>query len=327
LGALLQDYFRKHLLEHRGASGRTIESYRDAFRLLLRFFSECHGIRPSQLRMEQLDAPAILGFLDWLERERGNGVSTRNARLAALRSFLRFAVLQSPAHLAQLERALAVPMKRCDKPLLGYLTREEMEAVLSAVDRQHRSGERDFVLLTLAYNTGARVSELIGVRRSDLELGRAPSVQLHGKGRKERCVPLWPRTAKLMASWLAQFPASEEDAHVFLNRTGEQLSRSGVEKRLRIAVTRASTACPSLMGRRVSPHTLRHTTAMHMLQAGVDIYSIALWLGHESPTTTHGYVEADLQMKRRTLAALEAPDAPIRRFAPKDDVLAFLESL
>jgi site-specific recombinase XerD len=210
--------------------------------------------------------------------------------------------------------------------MLGFLSREEVDAVQTAPDRTTWSGRRDHVLFAALYNTGARVSEIVALRVADFTEGPTATLHLRGKGRKERVVPLWKTTARLLAGWLAGHPRTP-DRPLFPNRNGRPMSRSGVASRLRLAVRKATVTCPSLRGRRISPHTLRHTTAMHLLQAGVDITVIALWLGHESPTTTHSYIEADLAMKQRALDRLTAPSHPQPRSAPRDDLLAFLDGL
>jgi integrase/recombinase XerD len=323
---LLQDFFCLRLLAQRNASPRTIATYRDAFRLLLGYVQKHHRKAPAALSLADLDAPLVLAFLDHLERDRHNTIRSRNARLAALRSFFHYAASRDPEHLPVVQRVLAIPQKRHDRPLLGFLTREEIIAVQAAADSRTWSGRRDHVLLATLYNSGARVSEIISLRRADFSDGRTATLHLRGKGRKERVVPLWTSTSRLIHSWIAANPAPV-DAPLFPNRGLAAMTRSGVAFRLRLAVSRAVDRCPSLRGRRISPHTLRHTTAMHLLQAGIDITVIALWLGHASPTTTHAYVEADLDMKRRALDRL--PGVPQRRVRPKmrDDLLAFLDGL
>ncbi len=324
--ALLRDFFHQRLVAQRGASAQTVASYRDAFEIFLRFAERRTGRTPSALTIEDLDAPAVLAFLDYLEEKRGNCPRTRNLRLTAIRSFLRYASLRDPAALPVAQRVLAIPPKRVDQPVLGYLSRDEIDAVLAAPDRSTWSGQRDAVLFAVLYNTGARVSEAIAIRVADVLLDRAAALRIHGKGRKERIVPLWKSTATQLRRWLTRLPASP-NAPVFPNCAARPLSRSGVEHRLRVAVATASTRCPSLAGRHVSPHTLRHTTAMHLLQSGVDITTIALWLGHEDPATTHTYIEADLAMKEAALRRLEDPAPASLRFRPNDRLLAFLEAL
>ncbi len=323
---LVQDFFLKHLGSQKGASPRTVESYRDTFRLLLAYARKRLKKPAVEILLTDLDAPLLLDFLGHLETDRGNSVRTRNARLTAIRSFLHYASFRAVAQLPVLRRSLSIPMKRFDKPMLGYLSRDEMDAVLAASDRSTWSGERDFVLLSVAYNTGARVSELLALNVEDVELDKGRAIRVLGKGRKLRSIPLWKSSAALLKSWIKSRP-SAQSAPVFPNRGGQRRTRSGVEKRLRTVVRRAAATCPSLKGRKISPHTLRHTTAMHLLQAGVDVNSIALWLGHVNPSTTHAYVEADLAMKERTLQKLAPPSSGSRRFRADDRLLAFLNGL
>lgn len=324
--ALLQQFFQRRLLAERGASAHTIASYRDTFELLLRYAERQTGRTASALTLADLDAPLVLAFLDHLEHERGNSPRTRNLRLTAIRSFMRYASLRDPASLPVTERVLAISAKRFDRPALDFLTRAEVEALLAAPDQASWSGQRDAVLLAMLYNSGARVSELAGLRVADLLLDRASALHLHGKGRKERVVPLWKRTASQLRGWLSRIDQSP-DAPVFPNRAGKPMTRSGVEQRLRVAISKASQRCPSLAARRISPHTLRHTTAMHLLQSGVDITVIALWLGHEDTATTHLYVEADLAMKEAALKRLDEPSLKPVRYKAPDQLLAFLEAL
>lgn len=324
---LLQDFFCEYLLAQRNASPRTISSYRDAFRLLLRYMQDRTRKPLATLTLAELDAPVLLAFLEHLERDRHNGIRSRNARLAALRSFYRYIATRDPLSLPIAQRVLAIPAKRHDRPLLGFLSREEIDALQRAPDATTWNGRRDRALLATLYNTGARVSEIIGLRAMEVDTASATAaVHLRGKGRKERRVPLWKTTARLLDAWLVENPGPVERP-VFPNDRGHPLSRSGVAQRLHLAVVAASKVHPSLLNRRISPHTLRHTTAMHLLQAGVEITVIALWLGHENPSTTHGYVEADLAMKKRALDKVAPPTHPRTRFKPSRDLLAFLEAL
>jgi integrase/recombinase XerD len=325
-GQLVQDFFLRRLVAQRGASARTIESYRDAFELLFGFVEDRTGKPPSALQLADLDAPFVLDFLDHLETERGNSVRTRNARLAAIHSFMRYASIRDPASLPTTQRVLAIPAKRFDRPVLGYLTREQVTAILAAPDRGTWSGHRDAVLLATAYNTGARVSELTGLQVRDVLLDRQTAVHLHGKGRKQRAIPLWKNTATELRGWLHRIN-SAPDAPVFPNRAGAPLTRSGVRDRLNRAVATAEQRCPSLHGQHITPHTLRHSTAMHLLQSGTDLAVIALWLGHSSPAITHQYLEADLATKEAALQRLADPSATPTRFHPSDRLLAFLDSL
>jgi site-specific recombinase XerD len=323
---LVRQFFCERLIAQQNASARTVASYRDTFRLLLGFFAENRGRPLASLSIADLDAPVILAFLDHLEKGRGNCVRTRNARLAALRSFLKFAAARDPTCLPAVQRVLAIPMKRFERPLLGYLSREEMAAILAAPDASTWSGQRDRVLFGLMYNTGARVSEAIGLRRTDVELAPSRTVRIEGKGRKQRVIPLWPSTAARLREWLPRI-GPDPRSPLFPNAHGSLLSRSGVEDRLREAIRLAVARCPTLEGRRISPHTLRHSTAMHLLQSGVDITVIALWLGHEGTETTHQYVEADLALKERTLSRIEElPSLPLR-YRAGDELLRFLDGL
>jgi site-specific recombinase XerD len=323
---LVQEFFCVRLIQQQDASARTVASYRDTVRLLLDYLQRARKKRPTDVAMSDLDAPTITAFLDHLEKGRRNSARTRNVRFAAIRSFMRYVASRDPASLAIAQRVLAIPLKRFARPALTFLSREEVAAVLDAPDGSTWSGHRDRVLFSLLYNTGARVSEAIAIRRSDVSLDATRSVRVLGKGRKQRTVPLWKSTVEQLRNWESRI-SPEPNGYLFPNRRGELLSRSGVEKRLRDAVAEAAERCPSMRGKKVSPHTLRHTTAMHLLQSGVDITVIALWLGHESTGTTHHYVEANLAMKDEALARLS--DIPTKdvRFRPQDDLLSFLERL
>jgi site-specific recombinase XerD len=323
---LVQDFFLRRLIDQRGASARTVESYRDTFELLFGYIEERLGKRTDVLTLSDLDAPVILDFLDHLEAVRGNSARTRNARLAAIHSFMRYAAVRDPASLPITTRVLAIPAKRFDRPVLGYLTREQIAAILAAPDRSTWAGQRDAVLFAVAYNTGARVSELTALRVRDVLLDREGALHLYGKGRKQRVIPLWKSTAKELREWMRQIPATP-DASLFPNRQGMAMTRSGVRDRLDRAVATAERSCPSLHGQHVSPHTIRHSTAMHLLQSGTDLAVIALWLGHSSPAVTHQYLEADLETKEATLSRLGEPKPGSARFRPRDRLLAFLEGL
>jgi site-specific recombinase XerD len=324
--ALVQAFFAEHLTQQRALSPRTVAAYRDAFMLFLDFAQLNLGKSPAALSLADLTPELILAFLDHLERDRHNTVRSRNARLAALRAFLKFAAHRDVASLHVIERSLGVPMKRFERPMLGYLSHEEMRAVIGTPDGSWIS-ERDHLLLRLLYNTGARVSEIIGVKVSDVVLVGAACVYLHGKGRKQRTLPLWRSTVKDVRAWLKLNPQLATTSALLPNRDGNAMTRSNVTQRLALAVHSAAKILPDLATRHISPHTIRHTTAMHLLQSGAGIEVVALWLGHESPTTTHHYVEADLAMKERALARLQEPETQIHRFHAPDSLLAFLKSL
>lgn len=324
--ALVQEFFTQYLTTQRALSPQTVACYRDAITLFLRFAAPHLGKAPTSMRLTDISSELILKYLAHLEHDRHNSVRSRNLRLTALRSFMKFAGRRDVTALHTVERAMAVPMKRFDRPMLGHLTREEMVAVLAQPGSEWTS-QRDHLLFTLLYNTGARVSEIIGARVADVVLDGAACVHLHGKGRKERSVPLWKSTVGAIRTWLRANPELRSHSALLPNRTGQPMTRCNVAQRLALAVERAAPAYPSLKSKRVSPHTLRHTTAMHLLQSGVPFNVIALWLGHESTNTTHRYVEANLQMKEQALARLEAPGIKPTRFRATDDLMKFLQTL
>ena len=326
LPELIRHFFCQRLCAERHLSSATVASYRDSFCLLLDFAAKQTERQHSQLQLEDLGAPLVLKFLDHLETQRGNTVRTRNARLAAIQTFMRYVAQQEPTALVLSTRVLAIPNKRFDRPLLGYLSHSEMQSLLDAPDRNTWTGWRDAMLWELLYQTGGRVSEIVALNRQDVQFGEVNLVQLHGKGRKQRPVVLHQGTATRLKQWLEEL-ATDPLTPLFTNHGGKRLSRFGVIQRLRVSVQKALSTCPSLQGRKISPHTFRHTTAMHMLQSGVDFASIALWLGHESMNTTHQYVEADLEMKKKTLAKLEAPKGKASHYKASQDTLEFLRSL
>jgi site-specific recombinase XerD len=323
--SLVQRFFTEHLRAQRNVSPQTVATYRDTFRLFLPFLSSLLRRSVDQLDLASLSPEHVLGFLDHLERQRGNCVRTRNVRLAALRCFTRFALAHADPEFIEIgQRILAIPLKRAPKPLLGFLTRDEINAILTACDDASWSSRRDRLLFTLLYNTGARISEVIALRVGDVH---GEIVQLHGKGRKNRAVPLWPQTRRMLHQWYRS-QQLKVDQPLFTNTRGVPLTRAGVSFRLARAVRSAIPSCPSLQRRGISPHTFRHSTALHLLKAGVALEVIALWLGHESPVTTHSYIEADLDMKARVLRSLEAPSPPPRRRRTEyPRLLAFLEAV
>ena len=323
---LLQNYFYQRLIQQRNASDKTVKSYRDTFRLLFLFAKEKLSKNASQLSLTDLNASFILEFLNYLETERHNTVRSRNARLAAIRSFLQYIAYQDPASLPLIQQVLAIPMKRYDRPLVGFLSREEMLAVLAAPDIKTWNGKRDHAMLTTLYNTGARVSEIVALRRCDVDIKQMGVIYLHGKGRKERVIPLWKNTLKIIKNWFEQIE-NLPNTPLFPNRNGKCMTRSGIEDRLKSAVKIAEKNCNALKNKKITPHVIRHTTAMHLLQSGVDLTVIALWLGHESITTTHHYIEADMKMKKKALAAIQDPKGKILNYVPSDKLLSFLESL
>jgi site-specific recombinase XerD len=324
--SLVQQFFTEYLVAQRALSPRTVACYRDALTLFLDFASSTLHRAPSDTRLTDLRPELILAFLDHLERNRHNAIRSRNLRLTALRAFLKFAGRRDVTSLHIVEQALAVPMKRFEQPMLGFLTRPEMEAVLGQPGTLW-SSKRDHLLLAMLYNTGARVSEIIGVRVVDVIVDGSACVHLHGKGRKLRSIPLWHTTIVEVRAWLRLNPTLRGEAALLPNRNGQAMSRSNVAQRLDLAVARAAAKEPGLLKKAVSPHTLRHTTAMHLLQSGVPFNVIALWLGHESMNTTHRYVEANLAMKEKALARLEPPSTKMGRFRAPDALMRFLQAL
>lgn len=324
--SLLERFFVDRLMCQRQTSPHTIAGYRDTFRLLLLFAQQKLGKDPSILALEDLDANMIGAFLDHLEKERSNSPRSRNVRLAAIHSFFRFVAFQAPAKAALIQRVLAMPGKRYDRNLVGFLDLEEVAAILAAQDRSTWAGRRDYLLLLLAVQTGLRVSELTALRPEDITLGSGAHVRCMGKGRKERCVPLRKEAASALRAWIAENATRNRNV-LFPNARGGKLSTDGVQFLLAKHAKTASKVCPSLMKKRVSPHVLRHTTAMDLLRHGVDRSVIALWLGHESMETTQAYLTADLEMKQRALAKLEPGKAKLPLFRPDDRLLAFLKSL
>jgi site-specific recombinase XerD len=324
--SLLQRFFVDRLTTQKNASKATIAAYRDTFRLLLSYADQQYGKAPSTMTFSDFNAELVLAFLDFLETDRKNSIRSRNARLAAVHSFAKYACLQCPQAIHILQQILAIPMKRFEKPLASFLSRDEIKAVLSAPNTNTRCGQRDRLLLKILYNTGARVSEAIGIRVSDVTLVGSPCIRLRGKGRKQRTIPIWKETASDIRSWI-QSQSLNPDQPLLPNRNGSTMTRSNVSERLAIAVSKAIKQCPQLKKHKITPHSIRHATALHLLQAGIDISVIALWLGHESPTTTHMYVEADLAMKERALAAITPVKAKRARFKPSDSLLSFLEGL
>lgn len=326
IGPTLQAFFTDRLLRERAASPLTVAAYRDTWRLLLAFATKRTGNTPSSLDFNDIDAPLVSQFLDHLERERGNAIRTRNARLAAIHSLFRYAALRHPEHAACIGRVLAIQTKRFERTVVNFLTEAEVDALLSAPDGATWTGRRDRALLLVAVQTGLRISELIGLCTSDVHLGTGAHVLCHGKGRKERVTPLTTATVQVLRRWLEEQRTSSMRP-LFPTRTGTPLSRDAIERRIRLYTIKAATVCPTLRRKRVTAHTLRHTAAMRLLEVGVDTTVIALWLGHEHVDTTAIYLQAHLAIKERALAKIRAPQTHLRRYRAPDTLLSFLEAL
>lgn len=323
LAPYLSAFLREHLPRERGASQHTIASYAHCYRLLLTFAAERRKTRPSRLGIEDLDATLICAFLDHLEAERANSAKSRNARLAAIHSLFRFLEYRVPSCLEQARRIHAIPMKRSVQPLVGYLTRAEMQALLAAPDPRTAAGLRDLAMLHLAFAAGLRVSELVGLRLEQFEDAAMPSLHVIGKGRRERILPLWQETARTLRRWIAVRPA-QGDPQLFLNAAGRRMTRSGFEYILRKHAAVAAAGETSIAGKRVTPHVLRHSCAMHTLQAIGDVRKVSLWLGHASVQTTEMYLRADPTEKLEALTAMGPPTLQRGRFTVPDKLMAML---
>jgi integrase/recombinase XerD len=327
LAPLMQAFFTDRLISQRRCSQNTIAGYRTTFRLLLAFAAARTGKAPSTLDIADLDAPLIGAFLDHLEHQRGNQIRTRNNRLAAIHSLFSYGALRHPEHAATIQRVLAIPTKRCDRNLVTWLTETEVEALLAAPDRATWAGRRDHAMLVLTAQTGLRISELTGLSIADTHLGVGPYVHCLGKGRKERATPLTPLTVRVIRAWLAERGGQPCDP-LFPTITGTPLSHDAVEHRLARHLVTARAGCASLRAKRVGMHTLRHSAAMRLLESGTDVTVIALWLGHEQPSTTAQiYLHADMTQKERAIARVTPPGTTPGRYQAPDTLLAFLDAL
>jgi integrase/recombinase XerD len=329
LGAILRDYFTDHLPRLRGSSPHTIQSYRDSIVLLLRFLSGRRNKPVTGLNLADLDPPAILAFLSYLEQERKNGTSTRNVRLSAIHAFFHFVAFRNPEHLDLAQRVLGIPFKRAQQRVIDYLEYEEIDSILKAIDRTTPQGNRDYALLAVMFNTGARVQEIAGLRACDVQLIKPFQVRLFGKGRKERYCPLWPQTAAVLRSFCKQRNLdSRSEAHVFLNHRAQPLSRFGIRHILSKCLGLAGESAPNLRKKRLHPHSVRHSTAVALLKSGVDLSTISHLLGHASPSTTSRYARLDLEMKRKAIAHVKPVARRARTPWSRDrTILDWLESL
>ena len=299
----VQYFFQRYLSQERGLSPNTILAYRDALKLFLVFAATFRSKSVPRLALEDLDADTVLAFLKEIECTRKNSAVTRNLRLAPLKTFFSYLITQDTFRVGQYQKIISIPLKRTSKPLMGYLEIKEMKAIFHSMDQETSSGQRDYVLLKFLYNTGARVQEACDLSVKAFQLQDPPWVMITGKGRKIRQVPLWPDTAALLKAYFVNRAILDKpEAKVFVNAWGESLTRSGIQHIIRTRITRVASQCPSLAAKKISPHTFRHTTAMHLLQSGVDLTVIKSWLGHVNLSTTHIYVEIDLEMKRKALS-------------------------
>lgn len=326
LAPTMQGFFTERLIGQRRASPNTINSYRDTFRLLLHFAHQHTRKTPSDLELVDVDATLVAAFLDHLEHGRGNSVSTRNNRLAAIHSLFNYAAFRHPDHAETIQRVLAIPAKKTERQLVSFLTDTETVALIQAPDRATWTGRRDHALILTAIHTGLRVSELTTLTNADIELGYGAHLRCHGKGRKERITPLTTETVAVLQTWMTERRGAPTDP-LFPSRRGSPLSRDAVAARITHHTKTAAAACPTLATKRVTPHTLRHTCAMRLLHAGVDTTVIALWLGHESVDTTQIYLHADLSIKERAIARTSPTGTRPGRYNPPDKLLAFLEAL
>jgi site-specific recombinase XerD len=326
LAPAMQAYFSDRLIAQRGSSPNTIAAYCQTFRLLLRFAAKRTGKQPSELDIAQLDAPLITGFLEHLEKARGNSISSRNNRLAAIHSLFAYMALHHPEHAASIQRVLAIPHKRTERNLVTYLTEPEVDALLGACDQSIWTGRRDHTMFVLTIQTGLRISELAALTCADITLTTGANVHCVGKGRKERRTPLVPDTRKVLKAWLKERAGAPTDP-LFPTTTGKHPSRDAIERRLAHHLAVAADACPSLKTKHVTMHTLRHTAAMRLLIAGNDVTTIALWLGHEQISTTNIYLHADMTHKQQAIDRAKPLDAKPGRYRPPDTLLKFLEDL
>lgn len=326
LAPLVQRFFTDRLGGQLDASPNTVAAYRDAFRLLLRFASDRYGLPPTALSVADVDAGTIAAFLDHLEKERGCKPRSRNARLAAYRSFFRFVAVEEPAHLLHAQRVLAMRSKKHETVTVAFLEPDEVRAVLAAPDRTTRLGRRDHALLLVMLETGLRVSEVAGLKGEDVRLGTGAHVRCMGKGRKRRATPIRREVAAVLEAWMVEVRCGPADP-LFPTMRGSAIGRDAIEHLVRKHAATASATCPTLRAKTVTPHVLRHTTAMTLLRGGVDQVVIALWLGHEQVATTQVYVHADMRMKERAMARMATTERGAVRFKPDDRLLAFLEAL
>jgi len=326
---LLEHYFLSYLIAQKKASPQTVATYRDSFTLYLGFLSTIQHINPEKVELVHFSLPYLESFCNHLEQERLCCSSTINLRIASIKSFLRYAAVEAPEYSDIIRKALTLPCRKIDKPVIAFLKKDEYEAMLEICEGNDEISSRDKMLLMVLYNTGCRVSELINVQVSDVSISNksgTSSIHFYGKGRKERTTPIWKTTAHYIEQYIKSKGLERKD-RLFQNKQGGNLTRSGVSQRIALLATKASSITPSLKEKKISPHTFRHSAAMNLLQAGVDISTIAIWLGHESIETTHKYMVADLEIKRKAMEKLEESQNGTFNYKPSKSILSFLESL
>ena len=328
LAPTLQSFFTDYLIGQRGVSGHTITAYRDTLRLLLGYAHERTGVRPSNLDIAMLDTELVADFLTMLEQRRANSTATRNARLAAIHSLFRHAAWRHPEHADLIARVLAIPAKRAHNNVVSYLTGTEVDALLASPDLRTWTGRRDHTLLLLMVTTGVRVGELTALTRGDVYTDRhGAHIAIHGKGRKDRLTPLDTLTTAALRGWLTENSAGSHTPLFPARGTTRKMTTDAVAQRIKIHTATATTSCPSIAGKNVTPHVMRHSCAMGMRAVGLDVTTISLWLGHESPTSSRPYLHADLQLKQRALDRTRPPHTRTGRYTAPDKLIAFLESL
>ena len=327
---LLENYFLKYLISQKSASPRTIATYRDGFTLYLKYLSDKQGIAPEKVEIRHFSLEYVSGFTEYLEKERSCGASTINLRLATIKSFLHYALVEAPEYTDTIRKTLALPSRKTDQPVITFITKNEYEALLGACNGESLISSRDKLIIMIMYNTGCRVSELINIRVCDISSAHStaetPYIHFYGKGRKERNTPIWKSTDAYIQKYVSQQPLSK-NSFIFKSRRGDCITRSGVAQRITTITRKAFKECNSLKEKNITPHSFRHSAAMNLLQAGVDISTIAIWLGHESIETTHKYMVADLEIKRRAMEKLNETTDNSFNYKPSKSILAFLSSL
>ncbi len=315
-------------MKQKNVSACTISSYRDTFRIFLRYMNSEKQCVPSQITIEMINAETIIKFLNYLETVRKNSIKTRNNRLSAIHSFFEYVSFQAPEYLSIIQRVMSIPFKKTETKNVNYLIKEEIDSILNGCDLRCWLGRRDKIMISILYNTGVRVSELISIEIKDIVLNKNGTGSIHviGKGRKERTIPIWKSTQNYISEFMKETHGNTTE-YLFTSQYGEKLTRSGIKYRLDCLVKNASLNCPTLIKKQVTPHVFRHTTAMHLLESGVDISTIAIWLGHESIETTHKYMVADLRLKEEALSRMKEPKVSEFRYKPSTDILSFLDSL